>query len=89
MLSSGALSSLGRGGVLITLGYFAANHDRCDRPDLEARADGRLLFVRPIIDRDRFRLAGHHPADRQRIGQADRRARLSARRGGRTLAPSD
>ena len=65
------------------------NHDRCDRPDLEARADGRLLFVRPIIDRDRFRLAGHHPADRRRIGQADRRARLSARRGGRSLAPSD
>ena len=65
------------------------NHDRCDRPDLEARADGRLLFVRPITDRDRFRVAGHHPADRARIGQADRRAGLSARRGGRSLAPSD
>jgi hypothetical protein len=62
---------------------------RCDRPNLEARADGRLLFVRPTIDRDHCRLAGHHPADRQRIGQADRRARLSARRGGRSLTPSN
>ena len=65
------------------------NHDRCDRSDLEARADGRLLSVRPITDRDRFRLAGHYPADRARIGQADRRAGLSAQRGERSLAPSD
>ena len=28
----------------------AQNHDRFDRPDLEARADGRLLSVRPITD---------------------------------------
>jgi hypothetical protein len=61
MLSSGALSSLGRGGVLITLGYFAANHDRCDRPDLETRADSRLLSVRPITDGDRQGMAGHRP----------------------------
>jgi NADPH:quinone reductase len=89
-VTSEALSSLGLGGVLITLGYSAGqNHDRCDGPDLETRADGRLLFVCPITDRDCHRVAGHHPADRQRISQAHRRAGLSSQRGGRSLAPSD
>jgi hypothetical protein len=43
MLSSGALSSLGLGGVHhVRLFRRTPNHDRCDRPDLETRADGRL-----------------------------------------------
>ena len=41
MLSSGALSSLGLGGVPDHVRLFrrTPNHDRCDRPDLETRAD--------------------------------------------------
>src|SRR5260221_7536265 len=65
------------------------DHDRRDRPDLETRADGRLLSVRPNADRDRRSVAGRHPTDGQRIRQADRRAGLSPRRGGRSLAASD
>jgi hypothetical protein len=65
------------------------NHDRCDRPNLETRADDWLLSVRSIARHRRRCMARHHPADRGRIGQADRRAGLSSRRGGRGLAPSD
>ena len=64
------------------------NHDRCDRPDLETRADGRLLSVRPITDGDRHGMAGHRPADRGRIRQANRRTGLSPQRGRRSPAPS-
>jgi hypothetical protein len=90
-VTSEALSSLWSRRCPDHVGLFGwtQNHDRCDGPDLEARADGRLLSVRPITDRDCHRVAGHHPADRGRIRQADRRAGLSARRGGRSLAPSD
>ena len=43
MLSSGALSSLGLGGVLITLGYSAGRQTTIDVTDLIwKRADGRL-----------------------------------------------
>ena len=85
-----ALSSLGIGGVLITLGYSAGRKTTIDVTDLiwKGARIGRLLPVRPITDRDRHCVAGHHPADRRRIGQADRRACLSPRRGGRSLAPS-
>jgi NADPH:quinone reductase len=46
-VTSEALSSLGLGSVLITLGSSAGrqNHDRRDRSSLEARAAGRLLPV--------------------------------------------
>jgi hypothetical protein len=64
------------------------NHDRCDRPNLETRADGRLLSVCPITDGDRHCMAGHHPADREWICQADRRTGLSLQRGRRSPAPS-
>ena len=63
-------------------------YDRCDRPDLETRADGRLLSVRPITDGDRHGMAGHRPADRARIRQANRRTSLSPLRGRRSPAPS-
>jgi hypothetical protein len=45
IVTSGVLSSLGLGDILITLGYSAGrkDHDRCDGPDLEARAAGWLL----------------------------------------------
>src|SRR3984893_16351894 len=65
------------------------DHHRCDGPDLETRADGRLLFVRPIAGRDRRSVAGRHPADCKWIRQADRRAGLSLRRGWGSLASSD
>ena len=54
-VTSEALSSLGPGGVLITLGYSAGRKTTIDVTDLiwKARADGRLLSVRPIADRDR------------------------------------
>jgi hypothetical protein len=71
--------------VYVGLFRRTQDHDRCDGPDLEARADGRLLSVRPIADRDRRRMAGRHPTDGQRIRQADRRAGVSLRRGGRSL----
>ena len=64
-------------------------HDRSDGPHLEARADGRLLSVRPVTGRDCHRVAGRSPADPRRIRQAGRRADPSLRRGGRSLAPSD
>jgi len=62
-VTSEALSSLALGGVLITLGYSAGRKTTIDfdRPDLEACADGRLLSVRPIADRDRHSVAGRHP----------------------------
>ena len=90
-VTSEALSSLGARRCPDHAGLFrrTQNHNRRDRPDLEARADGRLLSVRPIADRDRRRVAGRHPTDGQRIRQADRRAGLSFRRGGRSLASSD
>ena len=89
-VTSEALSSLGLGGVLITLGYSAGRKTTIDVTDLiwkRARMAGFSLFAQSPTAI--FRLAGHHPADRARIGQADRRAGLSARRGGRSLAPSD
>jgi NADPH:quinone reductase-like Zn-dependent oxidoreductase len=55
----------------------------------DARADGWLLPVRPITDRDRRRVAGYPPADPQRIREADRRAGVSLRPGARSPAPSD
>jgi NADPH:quinone reductase len=90
-VTSEALSSLGSGGVLITLGYSAGRKTTIDvtDPDLEAGADGRLLAVRPIANRDRRRVAGYPPADRQRIRQAPRRAGLSPQRGGRSTTPPD
>jgi len=53
-------------------------------PEL-AQNSGRLLSVRPITDRDRHCVARHHPADRGRTSQADRRAGLSPLRGGEAL----
>src|ERR1700704_5228796 len=47
------------------------------------------LAVRPITDRDHHRVAGGSPADPERVRPAARRAGLSLRRGGRSLAPSD
>jgi NADPH:quinone reductase-like Zn-dependent oxidoreductase len=67
----------------------AQDHDRCDEPDLEARADGGLLPVRPITDPHRRRVAGYPPADRQRIRATDCGAGLSLQPGGRSPAPSD
>ncbi len=72
----------GAGKVISTAGSAAKrtqNHDRCDRLDLEGRADGRLLTIRPIADRHCHRLAGYHPVDRGPISQANRRAGLSPR----------
>ena len=86
-----ALSSLGLGGVLITLGYSAGRKTTIDVTDLiwkAARMAGFSLFSQSP-SRDRHRVAGHPPADRQRIRQADRRAGLSPRRGRRSLASSD
>ena len=57
-MTSEAFSSLGLGGVLITLAFRRTqNHDRCDRSDLEARTDGWLLPVRPNADHDRRSVA--------------------------------
>jgi hypothetical protein len=69
MLSSGALSSLGLGGVLITLGYSAGRQTTIDVTDLiwKTRADGRLLSVRPIADADRH---GMEHREETRIGTA-------------------
>jgi NADPH2:quinone reductase len=81
-----ALSSLGIGGVLITLGYSAGRETTIDVTDLiwkRARMAGFSLFAQsPIANRDRRRVAGYPPADRQRIRQAVRRAGLSPQRGG-------
>jgi hypothetical protein len=89
MLPSGALSNLGLGGVPIMLSYSAGRQTTIDVTDLVwKRADGRLLSVRPNTDGDRHGMAGHHPADRRRIRQANRRTSLSPLRGRRSPAPS-
>jgi NADPH:quinone reductase-like Zn-dependent oxidoreductase len=90
-VTSEALSSLGLGGVLITLGYSAGRKTTIDVTDLiwkRARMAGFSLFAQsPTAIAAAWRDV--IPADGQRISQADRRAGLFLRRGGRSPAPSD
>ena len=85
-----ALSSLGIGGVLITLGYSAGRKTTIDVTDLiwkGARMAGFSLFAQsPTAIATAWR--DIIPLIVGGSSQADRRACLSPRRGGRSLAPS-
>src|SRR5258708_20947728 len=67
--------------VYVGLFRRTQDHDRCDGPDLEARADGRLLSVRPIADRDSRSVAGPDPPNSRRVRSTARQDGLCLRRG--------
>jgi hypothetical protein len=88
-VTSEALSSLGLGGVLITLGYSAGRKTTIDLTDLiwkRARMTGFSLFAQSPAT---IATAWHHPAGRGRIRQTDCRADLLLRPSRRSPAPSD